>query len=449
MPRSSQAPELNPIDAAWRGTLARRASEAAVLSPAGGVLRTFDDVEAEARDFAARAAALPAASIVSVQAGNSPSWPAIFLGLLRAGCVVLPLGSDSAPPAFANVLLDAGLEFAPRGPALPLPPGTALLKLTSGTTGEPRAIRFTAQQLAADCAQVCGTMGITDADVNFGIIPFAHSYGFSNLLTPLLLRGVPIVASEDHFPRAILDGLTRSGATVFPGTPVLFQHLAELDAPRPPRVRLCISAGAPLSRAVWEKFHARFGLALHTFYGASECGGIAYDRGGELPEEGFVGEPMHGVEVAFDPFTVRSAAVGEGYFPDDEPDTLGGGLFHPADFVRRTAIGLVLIGRQSDFINVAGRKLNPVEVERCLAAVPGVRQVVVFGTASAKRGEEPVACVVGEIDASTLLRAAALELAAWQVPRDIWFVDELPVNERGKLSRRELANHYSAERKKP
>ena len=52
-------------------------------------------------------------------------------------------------------------------------------------------------------------MGISDADLNFGVIPFSHSYGFSNLLTPLLCRGVPLVASEDRLPRAILQDLAQ------------------------------------------------------------------------------------------------------------------------------------------------------------------------------------------------------------------------------------------------
>src|SRR5690606_39188723 len=81
-------------------------------------------------------------------------------------------------------------------------PTPQFLKLTSGTTSAPRAIRFQAHQLVADCDHICETMGITDADVNFGVIPFSHSYGFSNLLTPLLCRGVALVASEDRLPRA-------------------------------------------------------------------------------------------------------------------------------------------------------------------------------------------------------------------------------------------------------
>ncbi len=432
----------------WRNVLAARESEAAIYAADGSIVRTFADVETEARELEKALAPLPPRSVVAVQIGNSPSWPAVFLALLRAGHSTLPLGEDSAPPPFAHALLERSLRLVPQPSTFnPQPPATALLKLTSGTTGAPRAIRFTAAQLAADRDHICATMGIVGSDVNYGVIPFAHSYGFSNLITPLLLRGVSLVASEDRFPRAILDGLVKTKATVFPGTPVLFQHLAQIDSPALPALRLAISAGAPLTRAVWEKFHARFGLRLHTFYGSSECGGIAYARQGELPSEGFVGQPMEGVTITPEEdgrIAVRSAAVGEGYFPEEDPETLGGGSFRPGDLIEWQNEGLVLAGRVSDFINVGGRKLNPGEIERVLAAFPGVRQVAVFGVASKLRGEEPVACVAGEIDAAALLRHAAARLVPWQMPKDIWIVAELPVNERGKISRRILAQRYLA-----
>ena len=66
-----------------------------------------------------------------------------------------------------------------------------LLKLTSGTTAAPRAVRFRSGQLLADCHQICETMGIGEDDLNFGVIPVSHSYGFSNLLTPLIAARRP------------------------------------------------------------------------------------------------------------------------------------------------------------------------------------------------------------------------------------------------------------------
>ena len=151
-----------------------------------------------------------------------------------------------------------------------------LLKLTSGTTAEPRAIRFTAAQLLADCDNVCDTMGLREDDRNYGVISFAHSYGFSNLITPLLCRGIPLVAASDVMPHALVDGFASSGATVFPGVPAIFRTLAEVPAAGN-ALRLCISAGARLAKDVAGKFFESWGRKIHSFYGASECGGICYD----------------------------------------------------------------------------------------------------------------------------------------------------------------------------
>lgn len=445
-----------PLLAAWEQTLARKPEKAAVLAGSGEVERTFAGVDEEANTLARRWCDTPARSVVAVQIGNSPSWPAVFLALLRSGHLTIPLASDAPVPSLADGVIgpdlaldqSEGLEDRARPE---IPGSTILLKLTSGTTGAARAIRFTADQLAADCHQICQTMGITDQDLNFAAIPLSHSYGFSNLITPLLLHGVPMAVTEDRIPRAMLSAIERTGATVFPGTPVFFQHLADLPTSGPSRLRLCLSAGAPLSLAVWEKFKARFGLGIHVFYGSSECGGIAYDRAGVLRSDGFVGQPMQGVSVEVSTEThrieVRSPAVGDGYFPEEDLEVLGGGRFVPGDLGRMEEAGLILAGRASEFINIAGRKLNPLEAELRLSSLPGISQVVIFGVPSPLRGEEPVACVVGrDLEPAQLLRQFAKVLPAWQVPRDIWIVPSLPVNERGKISRRLLAEHYLAGR---
>ena len=138
-------------------------------------------------------------------------------------------------------------------------PKPDLLKITSGTTGTPRAVRFRESQLLADCRNICETMGIRPEDVNFGVIPFSHSYGFSNLITPLLFQGTSLICSTDRMPRAVYHHLQNSGATVFPGTPALFQALGSLsDAAEPLALRLCISAGAPLAPEISREFHSRF-----------------------------------------------------------------------------------------------------------------------------------------------------------------------------------------------
>lgn len=455
----------DPLLAAWAETLRRRADAPAIFDTCRKVVCRFGDVEELSRDYETSAFRdLRAGEILAVQIGNHPHWPALLLACLRRGIVVLPLERTMSGLERASVLqtcraaalittMESGaerlakreIEWGERQPVL--------LKLTSGTTAAPRAIRFRSAQLLTDATQICDTMGLTEADLNFAVIPLSHSYGFSNLITPLLVRGVPMAISTDRMPRAVLDDLARTEATAFPGMPLFFQAFGDMrDAPPLPSLRLCISAGAPLSRRVAENFRAKFDLPIHSFYGASECGGICYDRAATEALEGFVGTPMHGVELErLDPESaatqvrVRSAAVGDGYFPEPEPEKLGDGTFLPDDLVTMSDAGVRIVGRLSDVINVAGKKVNPAEVEAHLLSHAGVRQAVVFGRASALRNQEVVACVVAaeKTNEAALLAYCRTRLSGWQVPKRIFLLETLPANERGKISRRELAQLFA------
>jgi acyl-coenzyme A synthetase/AMP-(fatty) acid ligase len=252
----------------------------------------------------------------------------------------------------------------------------------------------------------------------------------------------------------MLDDLATTGATVFHGMPVFYQAFCEMEAPPAlPKLRLCISAGAPLFLEVAHKFREKFGQSIHSFYGSSECGGICYDREARLEEAGFVGPPMEGVKVellepdaAASRIRIQSAAAGDGYFPEPEEDKLGGSYFSPDDLLSRLDGGFRIVGRVSDVINVAGKKVNPAEIEAELLRFAGVRAAVVFGRESVLRNEEVAACVAanGEIREAELLDFCRQRLSGWQVPKRIFFVQEIPVNERGKISRRELAQRFAS-----
>lgn len=458
----------DPLLASWAQTLARRSADGAIFDTRGGVARTFAAIEEEAGEFArGELGQLAAGSVIAIQIGNQNAWPALLLACWRSGLVVLPLdaamaeqerGSALKVCRAATVITAAGsatmLRRVPHEPIAWDGDIPVLLKLTSGTTAAPRAIRFKSDQLLADCAQICETMGITAGDLNFAVIPVSHSYGFSNLLTPLLARGVPLVLSQDRMPRAVLDDLARTGATVFPGMPVFFQAFCELEQlPALPKLRLSVSAGAPLPLPVAHKFREKFGLSIHSFYGSSECGGICFDREAPLAEQGFVGRALTGVDLdMLDPETpasrirVRSAAAGDGYFPEPDPEKLGRGYFLPDDLLRPVRDGFRIVGRVSDVINVAGKKVNPAEVEAVLLGFEGVRAAVVFGRGSALRNEEVAACVVADscVAERELLEFCRHRLSGWQTPRRIFFLEEMPVTERGKISRRDLARRFSS-----
>ena len=463
----------DPLLAAWRRTVGRAKDLPAIFNTRGEVVRKFSEIEERARDFETKVEMFNAGSVIAIQIGNHEDWPSILIACLRRRLVVLPLEqsisdqqrdaslhvcratavvsavtSGNSPGLFRLRTADATAEWGEHSPSL--------LKLTSGTTAVPRAIRFRSEQLLADCNQICDTMGISDVDLNFGVIAISHSYGFSNLLTPLIARGVPMVLSQDRMPRAVLVDLARSNATVFPGMPVFYQAFCQMEnVPALRNLRLCISAGAPLAIAVARQFRQKFKLSIHSFYGASECGGICYDRDATNENEGFVGQPMNCVDIEMvDPeasasqIRVRSSGVGDGYFPESDQAKLGGGLFVPDDLLNKTANGLRIVGRTSDMINVAGKKVNPAEVEAQLLRFSGVRQAIVFGSpaaAGALRNEEVAACVVAApgISEAELLEFCRRKLSTWQAPKRVFIVDAVPVNERGKISRRELARRFA------
>jgi len=192
------------------------------------VLRNFMQIGLEALKVGRLFERIPPRSVVAVQIGNSELWPELLLALWKRELIPMPLGDMGATElaytlgacrAAALVTNQGGPLIVHRRPVAkdatewrgPVP---EFLKLTSGTTDGPRAVRFRGTQLLADCENICTTMGLTDLDVNFGVIPFSHSYGFSNLLLPLLVRGVRLVVSRDRLPRAVLDGLVCTGATV-------------------------------------------------------------------------------------------------------------------------------------------------------------------------------------------------------------------------------------------
>src|SRR5712692_10686701 len=295
----------------WEAIVSQKRDAPAIFNSRGRLAFTFRGIDERARDFESKIESFDAGSVVAIQIGNHEDWPSILIACLRRGVVVLPLEqsiSDQQRDAALKTCKVSGIAAADvsAGRNIEIVPMSisaattnwgknrpSLLKLTSGTTAAPRAIRFRSEQLLADCNQICDTMGITDVDLNFGLIPISHSYGFSNLLTPLLARGVPMVLSQDRTPRAVLVDLARTGATVFPGMPVLYQAFCEMEnIPALPKLRLCISAGAPLPIVVARKFQEKFEMPIHSFYGASECGGICYDRGGSNEIEGFVGQAM-------------------------------------------------------------------------------------------------------------------------------------------------------------
>jgi len=430
----------------WRTVAAARLNDFALCDAASGRRWTFGELFAagegapvsapapsENRSAPARRPALQ--SGLSFPQSHGPEFILDLLTAWQDGKVVCPLEPGQSPPQ------------------IPPPPASCIhLKMTSATTGDARLVAFTAEQLAADAENIVATMGLRSDWPNLGVISMAHSYGFSNLILPLLLHGIPLIICPSPLPEAVRRAADGEGDLTLPAVPAMWRVWHDANA-IPPNVRLAISAGAPLPASLEQTIFAASGLKVHNFYGSTECGGIAYDASpAPRMDDALAGAPLRNVNLAVNQdgcLTVQSRAVGETYLPEPEAN-LGHGQFQTSDLAELKDGLVYLRGRTGDFINVAGRKVSPQTIERELSAHSAVSDCVVFGVPDrdGERGDLIVAAVVPQSPVTgEALRTFLLErLPAWQIPRDWLLVATLTSNQLGKISRAEWRKRYATAR---
>lgn len=430
----------------------------ALIAAESGTVTTRQALFVRANELAAQlaAAGLRAGDVLAVRLPNSVDFVAAFLAACRLDLVFAPIDRDAKENEVAAILghfairgfvyrsetTSVSVRELTHGPSLPA--DARLIKLTSGSTGQPKAIVATEANLIADATNICTTMDIRPTDVNLGAIPFSHSYGFSNLVTPLLLQGTPIVVSNDYLPQSLVDFANRYRCTVAPLIPMVFAHLVTAAHGAFETVRTFISAGAPLPASTSRRFRERFGIDIHTFYGCSECGGITYDRQGAAVERGTVGAALDGVELttATTRLEVRGASVAAGYLVDATTfEPFATAAFTTDDLVELREGEVSITGRASDLINTAGRKVNPREVEAVLLQIDGVREAKVYGEAAGARGEVVAAAIVAtpNVTREHVREFCRERLSLHKVPRIVKLIDSMPVDERGKVKRASLA----------
>lgn len=356
-------------------------------------------------------ATLPPARCPLVAHGDAVSIALATLRGWRDGQAVLPSEDPHAE--------------LPRGGELP--DTVAHLKLTPGIAGSPRTLLFRAEQIAADADRIVEAMDLRPDTPNLATISLCHSYGFSSVILPLLLHGIPLRTVPVPFPAVVAAAWKGHQRMVVPAVPSMWRawHRSGILAGAP--IRLAISAGAPLPLALEHRIHDDHRLKLHNFYGASECGGISFDAS-ERPRDrdGDVGTPLPGVGITLDPdglFVVASSSVALGYDRPRTNPSLENGRFRTPDHGFFDGDHLVLDGRLAGHINVAGRKLGPGRVEEALLATGRIERVRVFGLESRDpdRVEEVAALVPEGTDLAALREAASPRLAGWEMPRH-WFV---------------------------
>jgi malonyl-CoA/methylmalonyl-CoA synthetase len=342
----------------------------------------------------------------------------------------------------------------------------ALVLYTSGTTGTPKSVPLTHDNLKANLEVLGELWQRSPTDTLLHMLPAHHFHGLVLGLYGSLFVGGALLLMPRFDARAALDVLTSGSANVVMGVPTMYHRMLDAAAVGDDlsSLRLAASGSAPLSSVIWDRFRKRFGVELVERYGLTETG-ILTANPLDAPRAGSAGRVLEGTKLVIrdDDRYVRpvegrmsprgeicvagpSVATGYGNDPDATVDAFHDELFHTGDLGYVDEDGyLWIVGRIKDLIIVGGSNVAPGEVEHALSWVDGVAELAVCGAPDADLGEIVIAYVVAEPGSAEpsevearLQRAAGEELAAYKHPRRYVFVEELPRNAMGKIDRARL-----------
>jgi o-succinylbenzoate---CoA ligase len=345
------------------------------------------------------------------------------------------------------VLLTAGprvgATVAPFGPTPPQGEfdGSAAVYAvvtTSGSSGNPKGVLLTPDNVAASIAASAARLGNDASDRWLLCMPLYHIAGLS-LIWRSLAAGGSVLIHDRFDSAAVVEALHEGGVSLVSLVPTMLHRLLEIDPGPYAGLKAMLLGGGPAPRDLVER-GLEAGLPVLTTYGTTETASqVATVGPGEAIEAlGTVGRPLDGMEVTFDDgeILVDGPAVSPGYL--GEPPRVGPHRTH--DLGHFDGDGrLVVTGRKDDIILSGGEKIVPQHVEAVLEGFPSIRRAVVVGVPHEDWGQAAVAVVEAEdFDEDALGARARAALPPHEVPKRWIEVGMLPLLPNGKVDRAEV-----------
>ncbi len=472
----------------------------------GGRITSYAALEAESNRVAGALARLGLApgEAAAICLPNSGQWLAVYFGIIKAGATAITLAAGLPPRELGLLLADcrpkalfttqerlAGL--GPRAklgiPTVVAPGGdltyeellargaegfplvergrgqVAAVLYTGGTTGAPKGVMLTHDNLLTSAHNVAHQERSTQADRVLCFLPLNHVFGqvhvmLSTILTAGCLEMLPAFDQE-----AVLAALGRGKVTKFYAVPTVYLRLLGLDnlKQRLGRVRYCFSAAASMALEVVREWKKASGLDIHEAYGMTETASMVTYNHYYRHKVGSVGTPVGSVEVIITDqagrpvpqgcegeICIQGPNVTPGYLgrPEETARSFRGPWLRSGDVGRLDAEGyLFIVDRIKDMIITGGENVYPREVEELLYQRPEVAECAVVGLPDREYGERVTAVIVPAAGASPdpeALRAYLRErLSGYKVPKAFIMVPELPKSAAGKVLKRVLKDNMT------
>ena len=381
-------------------------------------------------------------------------------------------GKKADVPGKVHWLQDLLKKYPAKAPAVSIDPqrDLAALPYTGGTTGNPKGVMLTHQNLVA--AQSMGQAAFPvfeqGKEVILAFLPFFHIYGQVVIMLQGLCQGHLLVLFTSPDTEAILEAMERYRATVFYGVPTLYEYLKDhKDTNKADwkRLKLIVSGADTLHESTMQGWSRRTGSSITEGYGLSECCATSHINPLNRPKAGSFGCPITGMQAAvLDPDSLEFVPPGEtgelvlcgpnvmqGYWQRPEESKRAfvekGGVrwMRTGDLVRMDDEGYFhFYDRSKDLIKYKGYSIFAKDVEDVLYGHPQVKAAGVIGVPDPAVGQRIKAIVVLQGDARGKLSEDEIKaycrqsLAEYKVPHIVEFRGELPKTDVGKVSRREL-----------
>ena len=414
--------------------------------------------------------------VVMTLIGNRPDWVYAMLACWRLGAIAQPCAEQLRPTdlharmeavAPRAIVAEAGnLQLATDagfdGPLLPVPDerlfdvepapiaelnaeDPALIVFTSGTSGEPKAIRHGARYLEGQRVQAEHWYGARPGDLCWCTAASGWSLSARNAFVAPWLRGAAALLHDARFDASErFDLLERERVNVLCMSPTEYRAIAKHGGLRPlPDLRHAAAAGEPLNPEVVVTWQDAVGVSVHDGFGQTETGHLTGMPIGPPVKPGSMGKPLPGFKAWIDEGElVIDATTVPTFFIDGERDR----PWRTGDRVSEDDEGYLWFeGRTDDLIISAGYRIGPFEVESALVAHPAVAEAAAVAAPDEVRGQVVRAVVVlqpGYEPSDALARAlqdhVKGQTAPYKYPRIVEFAEALPKSASGKIKRAAL-----------
>jgi long-chain acyl-CoA synthetase len=438
---------------------------------------------------------------IALCAPNSGKWVAFYFGVLKTGAVAVTLSSllsrkelalllghcrPKVLLAFDDILADvdrireeAGVETVisdggDMGFEQLLKTGTASSKAvdrdrsetavilyTGGTTGTPKGVELTHENISHAIQNVIFCERSNENDTALLFLPFNHVFGQMHILNATILSAGCIELIPSFDMDAVLDILKKGRVTKLFSVPTIYARLLQLDGLKEKlgAVRYCFSAAASIAAEHVSQWKERTGLSIYESYGMTEAAPMVTYNHYYRHVVGSVGTPVSGVEVEIrdlygkpekpgnkGEICIRGRNIMKGYLNNPQANAEAfweNGWFRSGDMGIMDSNGyLFIVDRIKDMVITGGENVYPREVEEVLYTHPDVSECAVIGLPDPEWGEKVTAFIVTksgkEIDSAEVKSFLKSQLSSFKVPKEYRTVNELPKSPTGKILKRML-----------